>query len=144
MGLARRGILASAGAALMGFGAAKGRAAQAAQVLPGVGMPIGGEAGWAARAVASPIKADPEEDSLVRRALRATLAEAHDRRDRERALAARLGGFPPHLASMHACAPWFRVQRAMAWERERDADFQATVAVIHDQLYPVRKGGAGG
>jgi hypothetical protein len=38
-----------------------------------------------------------------------------------RADQARMLGLPPHLASMHSCAPWWRARKALEWsQNERD------------------------
>ena len=33
-----------------------------------------------------------------------------------------LGGMPPHLASMHSTAPWWRAQKAAEWIERRERE----------------------
>ncbi len=48
------------------------------------------------------------------------LMKPHWRRQQRRSLeVALLGGLPPHVASCHSWAPWFRAQRAAAWAEDQ-------------------------
>lgn len=108
---ARRGLLRA-----FGVGALAG-VAPTREIAPGVGTPLPflppPMTGFG-----SPIVGTPQNWSLFN----ATAKPAQRKRRREEIAAALRGGMPPHMASCHSWAPWFRAQRAAAWIEAREAE----------------------
>ncbi len=112
----RRGFLAGLGAlASMGRGAAGNqRQFQAVGAMQSVASGGVGSIGNAVGAAPS----GPRGDYRIFDRL---MQPAYARQRRQLATMELLGGYPPHVASCHSWAPWFRAQRAAAWaQAERD------------------------
>lgn len=100
----RRGFLRLLGGAALGAGAARA-AADAGPKPPGAALPaspVGELIAWN----------ESPERRAARRALDAASHEGTRANRRQRHARALLGGYPPQVASMHACAPWFRAMVA--------------------------------
>lgn len=117
----RRGFLAGLGALV---GAGRATAAAQGEALRAT---IGGRAaGWAVGEAMAAGQQVPTETAVVDprwARFRSLMEPAYRRRRRQRAVVELLGGMPPHIASCHSWAPWFRAQRAAAWaQQQHDAE----------------------
>lgn len=128
--ISRRGTLGGV-MALFGAGAAKTRMAQAAALPPvAVAAAQAGASMPGANAIGMASGPDKRWD-LFHELLRAS----EDRRRRTLDVAALLGGYPPHLASMHSCAPWFRAQRAVKWAQQQRDEGWSVEKMIRKQVF---------
>jgi hypothetical protein len=110
----RRGIFRGFGAALAAAAAAKTTppaATDAFMARPVAVASLG--RGFVGGAVGSEFTPSPEYLAALR-----AIGQAEER---QRQLVHMLGGYPPHLVSMHSTATWWRAQRAMAWQK-REAE----------------------
>lgn len=140
--MSRRSFLRGVGAMFAAAGAANGRAVAPSPGIAGGGF-IGSEQGFrtidgiSAAGVAKPFTESPGWKTFH------ALMARQDRQDaRRRQVTAMLGGYPPHIASMHSNAPWFRAQRAMAWEDAQRTTVEAYLARLRSELLGEKPGEA--
>jgi len=128
--MSRRNFLAGLGGLGLGGAVARGAAAapvMASQPVTAAWRPVVEVAtvGQMAKAAAP----SPAQDAFY--AASRVLFARQKRQERVQEL---LGGLPPHLASMKSCAPWFRAQRAVAWEEARQDGMTEAFRALRDSL----------
>jgi hypothetical protein len=78
-------------------------------------------------------------NNSVRRLMWRAFNEGMEQRRRARRLrlleADLLGGLPPHLASMHSTAPWWRAQRAARWLERQDQDYDTFENALRKRIF---------
>jgi len=114
---ARRGILA-----FMGAGAAS--ASVKAKQLPVQGGVVSARNGRSTYEAPSERGICAPSHSVDWDGFYKTLKPHDRRREYQSRVAALLGDMPPHLASMHSNAPWFRAQAAARWTMRQEEEYQ--------------------
>lgn len=137
----RRGILGRMLAAPL---AARVAGAEVAQSLSAAsGMPLqfsrgGYDSGEGSEDAKSACGSVPQPWSPAQKKawnLFSSMREERERSQQRKILVAEmLGGLPPHLASMRSNAPWFRAQRAAAWQDQLQEETKSYGIKLRDQV----------